>query len=74
MSAQPVEQLELRALEQRRQIHVTAEELKGKLTAAREKLNIRRNLREHMFAVALAVAVGAGGLLLVSLIVRKLKR
>lgn len=72
MSAQPVEQLELRALEQRRQIHATAEELRGKISEARERLNIARNLREHRFAIA--VAIGAMSLLLVALIARKFKQ
>ena len=45
MSTQPVDRLELRAVEQRRQIHATAEELKGKISEAKQKLDVTRNLR-----------------------------
>jgi|1185.fasta_scaffold1491207_2 hypothetical protein len=72
MSAQPVENLELRALEQRRQIHETAVELKGKISAAKEKLDVTRNLREHLFAVAMGI--GVASLLLGTIIARKYKR
>ena len=69
MSAQPVENLELRAMEQRRQIHETAEELKGKIHEAREKLDVRRKLSEHRLAVALVL--GAASLLASMLIARR---
>ncbi|HVN22206.1 MAG TPA: hypothetical protein VMU05_25695 [Dongiaceae bacterium] len=72
MSTQPVENLELRALEQRRQIHATAEELKGKISAAKEKLDVSRNLRQHLFAVAMTV--GAVTLLVGTLIARRFER
>ncbi len=72
MSAQPVEQLELRALEQRRQIHASAEELKLKITAAKERLDPTRKLREHRFAAAMVI----GGVVLVigAVIARRFKR
>ena len=69
MSTQPVYNLELRAVEQRRQIHVIAQELKGKISEARQRLNVTRNLREHLFAVA--VAVGVVSLLVGTLIARR---
>ena len=76
MSTQPVENLEHRAEEQRQRIHATAEELKGKINGkiseAREKLNIGRNLGEHLFAVC--VAIGAAGLLIGTMIARTFKR
>ena len=72
MSTQPVENLEHRATEQRLQIQATAEELKGKISEAREKLDVTRNLGEHLFAVS--VAIGAVGLLLGTLIARRFKR
>jgi hypothetical protein len=76
MSTQPVENLELQAIAQRRQIHATAEELKGtisgKISEARERLDITRNLREHLFAVAMAV--GVASLLIGTIIARKLER
>lgn len=76
MSTQPVENLEHQALEQRRQLHATAEELKGKISGkideAKQKLDITRNLREHLFAVAMAV--GAASLLIGTIIARRFKR
>lgn len=72
MSAQPVDMLELRALEQRRQIHFTAEELKGKISEAKQKLDVTRLLGRHLFAVALLV--GAAGLLIGKLIARRFQR
>jgi hypothetical protein len=71
MSTQPVENLELRAVEQRQQLHATAEELKGKISEAKEKLDVTRNLRGHLFAVA--VAIGAASLLIGTLIARRFK-
>jgi hypothetical protein len=72
MSTQPVDDLQHRAEEQRRQIHATAEELKGKISEAKDKLDLRKNLREHLFAVAMAV--GVMSLLVGTLIVRKFRR
>ena len=72
MSTQPVENLELQAVEQRRQIHATAEELKGKISEAKEKLDVMRNLWDHLFAVA--VAVGVASLLIGTLIARRFKQ
>jgi len=65
MNTHSVENLELRALEQRNQLHRTAMELKSeveaKIAATREKLNISRNAREHM--VGASVVLGLVGLL-----------
>lgn len=72
MSTQPVENLEHRATEQRLQIQATAQELKGKISEARERLDIRRNFREHLFAVC--VAIGAMGLLIGTVIARRFKQ
>jgi hypothetical protein len=67
-----MEQLELRALEERREIHARAEELKGKISEAKEKLDVTKNLREHLFAVALGI--GAASLLIGTMIARKFQR
>lgn len=76
MSTQPVDNLELRAIAQRRQIHATAEELKGtisgKISEAKQRLDIVRNLREHSFAVA--VAIGVASLLIGTIIARRFDR
>jgi hypothetical protein len=59
MSVQPVDDLALKAIEQRHQLHERAEELKGKIQDTREKLDIRRNAREK-FASAAMVAATVG--------------
>lgn len=59
MSTLPIENLELRALEQRRQLHERAAELKTKMQVAREKLDIEQNAREH-FGAAAAIVVAFG--------------
>jgi hypothetical protein len=56
MSTQPVESLELQAIEQRNQLHQTTSELKQKIVATREKFDVSRNLRQHFPGVAVAVA------------------
>ena len=65
MNTQPVDKLELRALEQRNQLHRTAMELRSeveeKIADTREKLDISRNAREHMLGAS--VVLGLVGLL-----------
>jgi hypothetical protein len=70
MSSQPVQNLELRAMEQRNRLHQTTSELKAKLSATREQLDVPRQIRRHYRPVALAVAaiallagLGVGGML-----------
>ena len=55
----PVDVLEQRAADQRRQLHNTVVELKASL---RETLDVRRNAREHLLPISAAAA--ALGLLL----------
>ena len=57
MSASPLDNLELQAVEQRNQLHHTATELKGKMQETREKLDIRRNAREHFAAMGIAATI-----------------
>jgi hypothetical protein len=56
MNSLPVENLELRALEQRNRLHKTAGELKTKIAAAREKLDMTKNVRGHFLGAAVAVS------------------
>jgi hypothetical protein len=56
MSTQPVENLELRAIEQRNHLHETTAELKRKIEATREKFDPSRNVRQHFLGVAVAAA------------------
>ena len=72
VKAIPVEQLELQAIEERREIHLRAEELKGKIFEAKEKLDPIRQLREHRFAAA--IGLGAVSLLIGSIIARRFGR
>ena len=61
MSAEPVENLELRAVEQRNRLHQTTSELKGKIAETREQPDPARNVREHFGGIA--AAAGALALL-----------
>lgn len=76
MSARPVDALELRALEQRNQIHWTAQELKGRISEAKERLEERLDVikvvREHLFGVAMAI--GAVTLVIGATIARRFER
>ena len=57
MSTLPIENLELRALEQRNRLHKTADELKTKVAAAREKLNMSKNAREHFVGATVILSL-----------------
>lgn len=60
MSVPPSEDLQRQAAEQRRQMHETATELKEKIAAARDKLDIKKNARQRFWSAATIVtAVGA---------------
>ena len=60
MSALPLENLELQALEQRKHLHERATELKTKIGETRNKLDPTKNAREHF--VGLSIVAGAIGL------------
>ena len=51
MNSLPVENLELRT-----RLHKTAGELKTKIAAAREKLDMTKNVRGHFLGAAVAVS------------------
>lgn len=55
MSPEPVENLELRAVEQRNRLHDATSELKSKIAETRERLDPRKNLRVHFIAIAAGV-------------------
>ncbi|HEY3703823.1 MAG TPA: hypothetical protein VGL22_02110 [Terracidiphilus sp.] len=52
-----IENLELRALEQRHHLHERAAELKSKITETRETLSVERQTRRH-FGPAAVLAAG----------------
>ncbi len=55
-STAPLENLERRAQEQRRDLHETATELRMKIRKVREKADVRNNAREHFLGAALGMA------------------
>ena len=61
MSAMPIDNLELRAMEQRSHLHQRAAELRTKIEETRENLSLDNQSRQHF--VPLAVAVSVVGLL-----------
>ena len=56
MSVQPVDDLALKAIEQRHQLHERAEELKEKIKVTRERLDVKRNAREKFGTLSAVVA------------------
>jgi len=62
MSPEPVENLELRAVEERQRLHQTTAELKGKIADTRERLDPAANVRKHFASIA--GALGAVALIL----------
>ena len=53
-SGLPVEVLERRAAEQRQQLHQSVVELKD---SVRERLDVKRNMRDHLWGVSSGLAV-----------------
>ena len=51
------ESLELRALQQRIQLHNSAAELKTKIAATRDKLNMPKNARAHFIGASIVASV-----------------
>jgi hypothetical protein len=47
MSAQPLENLELQALQERNHLHDRAAELKAKVNSTRKKLDLKANVHDH---------------------------
>jgi hypothetical protein len=57
MSANPeVHNLELRAMEQRNELHRSVNELKHKVSDVREKFDIKKNVQRHKMSAALIAA------------------
>ncbi|MCU1302989.1 MAG: hypothetical protein JWQ87_3273 [Candidatus Sulfotelmatobacter sp.] len=73
MSANPLDRLEIRALQQRNQVHGTIDELKGKVEEAKAKLDLKTNARAHLLGASLVVsAIGfVGGYGLAGLFTRR---
>lgn len=54
--ANPIDRLEIRAAQQRNQVHESIGELKDKVVAARAKLDPKANAREHLVAASLVLS------------------
>lgn len=57
MSTIPIDTLELRALEQRGQLHRTTSDLRAKLSRTREKLSISKQTHAHVLSFSLAAVL-----------------
>jgi len=53
MSTAPIESLELRALQQRSQLHKTAADLREKIKNTREKMRFTKKARDHLLTASL---------------------
>jgi len=60
MNTVTIESLQLRALEQRSQIHKTVSDLREKIEHTREKLRFTKQARDHL--VTVSVLAGLAGL------------
>jgi len=56
MSANPLDPLEIRALQQRNQVHGTIAELKDKVKEARARLDVNTIARKHLLGASLLVS------------------
>ena len=57
MSSVPIDVLELRALEQRSDLHNTAAALRARISQIRDQLNVPQQARNHRVAGSLIAAV-----------------
>ena len=57
MNTEPIETLQLRALEQRSQLHHTASDLREKVQHARDTLRVSKQAREHLLPFTLVAGV-----------------
>lgn len=57
MSTTTTETLQLRALEERGQLHRTAAALREKVTRTREKLRFSKHAHDHLFTVSLVAGL-----------------
>ena len=62
MSTERLENLELEAVKQRGHLHKSTDELRAKITATREDLNVSKQAREHLVAVSLFASIISLGL------------
>jgi hypothetical protein len=56
MSANPIDRLEIQAVQQRNQVHETIGELKDKVVEVRAKLDPKANAREHLLKATLILS------------------
>ena len=56
MSANPIDHLEIQAIQQRNQVHDTIGELKDKVVEVRARLDPATNAREHLVSASLILS------------------
>jgi hypothetical protein len=59
MSTQPLETLQLRALEQRSQLHRSASDLRERVNRTKDQLSLPKQARKHLVAIS-TIAILAG--------------
>ena len=57
MSTEAIQNLELQAIRQRNKLHHSADELRAKIEAAREKLRLSKQAREHFVGASAVVSL-----------------
>jgi hypothetical protein len=62
MSTQPIETLQLRAIEQRNQLHRSASDLRERVNETKDRFRLSKQAREHLVAIS-TVASLAGFLM-----------
>ena len=62
MSSSPMENLEIQAIQQRNQLHNSADELRAKIEEGKQKLSLTRQSREHFAAAAILISLIGFGL------------
>jgi hypothetical protein len=62
METAPLESLQLEALDQRRQLHETASELRQKVYGIRERLRITQQARGHLLGFCIGATVAGAAL------------
>jgi len=57
MSTQPIETLQLRAIEQRSQLHRSASDLRERVNQAKDRLRLSKQAREHLVAISIVASL-----------------
>ena len=58
MSMQPIETLQLRAIEQRSQLHRSASDLRERVNETKDRFRLSKQAREHLVMVSTVASLG----------------